>query len=262
MHDAAPAAVHLAGVEKRFGPLAVLEGVDLDVAPGHVLALLGPSGAGKSTLLRLVNGLETREAGALRVLDVDVPLTGPAADSSSRWWIPLRRRIGFVFQAFHLHPHLTALDNLTLAPVQVHGRPRAEAEARAHALLARVGVADKAGAKPRQLSGGQQQRVAIARALMMDPEIVLFDEPTSALDPEMTAEVLDVIRDLAAEHQRTILVVTHEVGFAREVADRVAFLADGRVLEVGAPADVLERPAHPRTQAFLERVVGGAKPSA
>ncbi len=243
------------GVAKRFGDVAVLDALDLDVRAGEVVALIGPSGAGKSTLLRLVNGLETRDAGALSVLDVEVPLSGPAADPASRWWLALRRRIGFVFQAFHLHPHLTAIENLTLAPTRVHGWERARADERARALLARVGVEGKAGALPAALSGGQQQRVAIARAMMMDPEIVLFDEPTSALDPEMTAEVLDAVRDLATERRRTILVVTHELGFAREVADRVAFLADGRVLEVGAPGDVLEAPRHPRTRAFLDRVL-------
>ena len=191
--DADGIAVRFEGVAKRFGDLRVLEGVDLAVRSGEVLALIGPSGAGKSTLLRLVNGLEVRDAGSLHVLGVDVPLE--ETDPHSAFWVALRRRIGFVFQAFHLYPHKTALENCTLAPVKVFGWKTKRAKGRAMELLERVGVADKADSHPRQLSGGQQQRVAIARALMLGPEIVCFDEPTSALDPEMTAEVLDVMRD-------------------------------------------------------------------
>jgi polar amino acid transport system ATP-binding protein len=242
-------------VDKRFGDLEVLAGVDLVVRRGEVLALLGPSGGGKSTLLRLVNGLEIRDAGTLRVLDTDVPLAAPAARPTDPFWTDLRRRIGFVFQAFHLYPHKTALDNVALAPQRVGGVPAPEARERAAALLERVGLAAKADAWPRQLSGGQQQRVAIARALALDPEILLFDEPTSALDPEMSAEVIDVIRDLAARHDRTLLVVTHEFGFAREAADRVAFLEHGHILEIGAARQVLEEPVHERTRAFFERVL-------
>jgi polar amino acid transport system ATP-binding protein len=259
MRDGPPASerpsVVFKGVEKRFGDLEVLVGVDLEVRRGEALALLGPSGGGKSTLLRLVNGLEVRHAGELRVLDVDVPLGGAAARPTNPFWTDLRRRIGFVFQAFHLYPHKTAIQNVTLAPVEVAGQDAAAARERAAALLERVGLSDKIDAYPRQLSGGQQQRVAIARALAMDPEILLFDEPTSALDPEMSAEVIDVIRDLALRHDRTLMVVTHEFGFAREAADRVAFLEQGRILEVGAARDVLESPRHARTQAFLERVL-------
>ena len=253
--DEPASAVAFEGVEKRFGDLVVLDGVDLQIRQGEVLAILGPSGGGKSTLLRLVNGLEIRDGGRLRVLDVDVPSDGPAADPSSPFWVPVRQRIGFVFQAFHLYPHRTALENLTLAPIEAFGWSKERATERAQELLARVGVGDKASARPGNLSGGQQQRVAIARALMMSPEILLFDEPTSALDPEMTAEVLDVMRDLAERHDRTLAVVTHEFAFAREAADRVAFLADGKVLEVGPAQRVLTEAQHPRTRAFFERVL-------
>jgi len=251
----APVSVAFRGVTKRFGDLEVLRGIDLEVRPGEVLALLGPSGGGKSTLLRLVNGLEVRDGGALRVLDTDIPLGPPAAAPTDPFWTGLRRRIGFVFQAFHLYPHKTALENVTLAPTTVDGRDPGVARERALALLDRVGLAAKADAWPRQLSGGQQQRVAIARALAMEPEILLFDEPTSALDPEMSAEVIDVMRALAARHDRTLLVVTHEFGFAREGADRVAFLEHGRILELGPAREVLERPKHERTRAFFERVL-------
>ncbi len=255
MAEEAPVSVAFRGVTKRFGELEVLRGIDLDVRPGEVLALLGPSGGGKSTLLRLINGLEVRDGGSLRVLDTDVPLGPPAATPGDPFWTALRRRIGFVFQAFHLYPHKTALDNVALAPIRVEGEEPEAARTRARALLERVGLASKADAWPRQLSGGQQQRVAIARALAMEPEILLFDEPTSALDPEMSAEVIDVMRGLAAQHERTLIVVTHEFGFAREGADRAAFLEHGRILEVGPASEVLERPQHERTRAFFERVL-------
>ncbi len=255
MTEETAVSVAFRGVTKRFGDLEVLRGIDLDVRPGEVLALLGPSGGGKSTLLRLINGLEVRDGGTLRVLDTDVPLGAPAATPADPFWRGLRQRIGFVFQAFHLYPHKTALENVALAPVTVAGRDADEVREQARALLERVGLAAKADAWPRQLSGGQQQRVAIARALAMEPEILLFDEPTSALDPEMSAEVIDVMRDLAAQHDRTLIVVTHEFGFAREGADRAAFLEHGRILEVGPARDVLERPQHERTRAFFERVL-------
>jgi polar amino acid transport system ATP-binding protein len=245
--------VQLRGVTKRFGALEVLRGVDLDVHAGEVLALVGPSGGGKSTLLRLLNGLEVRNGGTLRVLGTDVPLDGPAGDPAGPFWSPLRRRIGFVFQAFHLYPHRTALENVALAPQKVTGLPREEARARARALLESVGLASKVDARPRTLSGGQQQRVAIARALAMDPDLLLCDEPTSALDPETTGEVLDVLRDLARAHERTLMIVTHELAFAREAADRVGFLEQGTLLELGPAEEVLQRPRHPRTCAFLER---------
>jgi polar amino acid transport system ATP-binding protein len=247
--------ISLRGVTKRFGATEVLRGVDLDVRRGEVLAVLGPSGGGKSTLLRLVNGLEARDGGTLRVLDTEVPLGGEAAQPDAPFWTALRRRIGFVFQAFHLYPHKTALENVMLAPVRVHRRDPQEVRAHALALLARVGLEARADAWPRQLSGGQQQRVAIARALVMDPEILLFDEPTSALDPEMSAEVLDVMRALAADHDRTLVVVTHEFAFAREGADRAAFLEHGRILEVGPARDVLTNPQDERTRAFFDRVL-------
>jgi len=256
MDAAAPSvSVSLQGVTKSFGDVEVLRGVDLEVRAGEVLALLGPSGGGKSTLLRLINGLEIRDGGGLQVLGEDVPLGAPAALPTDPWWRGLRREIGFVFQAFHLYPHKTALENVMLAPVTVLGRRPEVARAAAEELLERVGLAHKADALPRELSGGQQQRVAIARALAMDPKILLFDEPTSALDPEMSAEVIDVMRDLAESHDRTLVVVTHEFGFAREGADRVAFLEHGRILEVGPAAEVLEAPRHERARAFFDRVL-------
>jgi L-cystine transport system ATP-binding protein len=246
--------VVLEGVVKRFGERTVLDGVDLHVTRGEVVALVGASGSGKSTLLRLVNGLEAHDAGRVEVLGFEAPRSSVPAPARERAWLPLRRRVGFVFQAFPLYPHRTALENLTLAPEKVLGRSREEAREKGLALLARVGLADRADAWPRELSGGQRQRVAIARALATDPEILLFDEPTSALDPETIGEVLAVVRDLAASHERTILVVTHEIHFARDVADRVAFLDDGRILEIGPARDVLTAPKEPRTREFLQRL--------
>jgi polar amino acid transport system ATP-binding protein len=186
-----------------------------------------------------------------------VPLGPPADRADAPFWRPLRRRIGFVFQAFHLYPHLDALENVCLAPIRVAGEDPEAARERGHALLRRVGLAEKARVRPRQLSGGQQQRVAIARALAMDPELVLFDEPTSALDPEVTGEVLDVLRDLAAARDRTLVIVTHEYAFAREAAGRVAFLQDGRILEIGTSSQVLGDPENPATRRFLARVLRG-----
>jgi len=241
------------GVTKSFGPVPVLRGVDLDLVAGEVLALVGPSGGGKSTMLRLMNGLEARDGGLLEVLGEAVPLGGVSADPTDPFWRPLRRRIGFVFQAFHLYPHLSALENVALAPERVGGLTRAQAQQRGQELLGRVGLGDRLAARPRELSGGQQQRVAIARALAMDPEILLCDEPTSALDPETTGEVLEVLREVARAHERTLVIVTHEIDFARDVADRVGFLEQGTLLELGPAREVLERPQHARTQAFLER---------
>ncbi|MFK3979569.1 amino acid ABC transporter ATP-binding protein [Micromonospora sp. NPDC050397] len=239
--------VELRGVRKSFGDLEVLRGIDLTVSRGEVVAVVGPSGGGKSTLLRCVNLLEPVTAGQVLLESED--LTAPGVDLNR-----VRRRIGMVFQQFNLFPHLTALDNLTLAPRKLLKTPRAEAEERAHALLRRVGLADKAGAHPRQLSGGQQQRVAIARALMMDPHVMLFDEVTSALDPELVSEVLDVMRDLARSGM-TMLCVTHEMGFARELGDRLVFVDGGVIAEQGPPADVLDRPQQERTRQFLRKVL-------
>src|SRR5262245_31458630 len=256
---AAEPAVSLEGVSKSFGDLVVLDGFDLSVARGEVLAIMGPSGSGKSTVLRCVNGLEPYDAGRLTVLGTSMP--PGAGDPSAREaaWRPLRRRIGFVFQAFHLYPHLRSVENVALAPQVVAGVPEADARKKALALLDRVGLASKASAYPRELSGGQRQRVAIARALAMDPEILLFDEPTSALDPETVGEVLEVVRALATAHERTLIIVTHEIGFAREAADRVAFLDGGKVVEEGPPSVVIDAPRHARTRSFLDRVLR-AKP--
>jgi ABC-type polar amino acid transport system ATPase subunit len=239
--------VRLEGVVKRFGDLTVLDGIDLEVASGEVLVVIGPSGSGKSTLLRCVNRLEPIQAGAIFFEGEEI--TAKGADVSR-----LRQRIGIVFQQFNLFPHLKVLDNLTLAARRIKKVPRAEAEARAYELLAQVGLSDKAKQHPHQLSGGQQQRVAIARALMMEPHVMLFDEVTSALDPELVGEVLVVMRDLA-ESGMTMLVVTHEMQFAREVGDRVVFMDGGKIVEQGAPLDVLDRPKEERTRRFLRRTL-------
>ena len=245
-HEAGPI-IRGRGLVKRFGRLEVLRGLDVDVDEREVVVVLGPSGSGKSTLLRCLNRLETLDGGELVVAGIAVH--DRRADVNR-----LRQRVGMVFQQFNLFPHLSVLDNLTLAPTQVLRLSRAEAEARARTLLARVGIPEKATAYPAQLSGGQQQRVAIARSLAMEPRIMLFDEPTSALDPEMIGEVLDVMRDLARGGM-TMAVVTHEIGFAREVAHRVLFMDEGRVLEEGPPDRFFSRPDHPRAQRFLERVL-------
>ncbi|GAA1617185.1 amino acid ABC transporter ATP-binding protein [Catellatospora bangladeshensis] len=245
------------GVRKSFGQLEVLRGIDLQVAPGEVCCLLGPSGSGKSTFLRCVNHLESVSAGRLWVDGqlVGYRQRGDKLHELRESEIAQRRRdIGMVFQRFNLFPHLTAVGNIMEAPVHVLGESRAEARQRALALLERVGLADKADAYPAMLSGGQQQRVAIARALAMRPKLMLFDEPTSALDPELVGEVLDVMRDLAAEGM-TMMVVTHEMGFAREVADTVVFMDGGVVVEAGTPAQVLGDPQHERTRAFLAKVL-------
>jgi polar amino acid transport system ATP-binding protein len=245
------------GLCKSFGPHVVLGGVDLDVAPGGVTVLLGPSGSGKSTLLRCINHLEKPDAGFVELAGevVGYRLAGgrlhelaPAAIARQR------RRIGMVFQQFNLFPHLTVLDNIIEAPVAVGGVSRADAVAHARVLLEQVGLGGREGAYPRQLSGGQQQRVAIARALAMRPQLMLFDEPTSALDPELVGDVLAVMRDLAASGM-TMVVVTHEIAFAREVADAVVFLDEGRIVESGPPDEVLAAPTHERTRAFLTAVL-------
>ncbi|MEL5954431.1 amino acid ABC transporter ATP-binding protein [Streptomyces sp. CLV115] len=249
--------VEIRSVHKSFGSLEVLRGIDLSVRTGEVTVVLGPSGSGKSTLLRTINHLEKVDHGWI---SVDGTPVGYRRDGDKLYELPerevLRRRtrIGFVFQNFNLFPHLTVLENLVEAPVAALGRPRKQAVAAAEKLLARVGLADRSTAYPGQLSGGQQQRVAIARALALEPKLLLFDEPTSALDPELVGEVLDVIKDLALQGT-TMIVVTHEIGFAREVADTVVFMDEGRIVEQGAPGDVLDRPAHERTRAFLSKVL-------
>ena len=235
------------GLVKEFGAHRVLCGVDLDVAEGEVVCVIGPSGSGKSTLLRCLNLLEMPTAG--RVFLGDDELTAPGAPVDA-----LRRRIGMVFQSFNLFPHRTVLDNVALAPATVLGMDRQAARARAREQLGRVGLADRAAEHPARLSGGQQQRVAIARALAMEPEAMLFDEVTSALDPELVKDVLGVMRGLA-EAGMTMVVVTHEMGFAREVGDRVVFMDEGVVVEQGAPAQVLEAPRAERTRRFLSRVL-------
>lgn len=248
-------AIEFTGVHKRFGGLRVLDGIDLSVRRGEKLALIGPSGSGKSTLLRVVMALEAVQEGSVMIFD-EVLWSGTArarADVERRK--RLSRQVGMVFQHFNLFPHMTVLRNLTEAPIHVLGLSEEEAEARARALLTRVGLGDKADAWPAQLSGGQKQRVAIARAVAMEPAIMLFDEVTSALDPEMVGEVLDVLRDLAKRSGMTLLLVTHEMGFAQEIADRVVFMDGGKVVEQGPPAQVFGAPQEPRTQAFLQRVL-------
>ncbi|GHJ39281.1 peptide ABC transporter ATP-binding protein [Streptomyces sp. TS71-3] len=245
--EAQAAMVELRSVHKSYGSVEVLKGVDLTVARGEVVAVIGPSGGGKSTLLRCVNLLEQVTSGQVLLENED--LTGPGVDLNT-----VRRRIGMVFQQFNLFPHLSAVDNLTLAPRKLLRMPKDQARERATALLDRVGLAGRADAYPRQLSGGQQQRVAIARALMMDPHVMLFDEVTSALDPELVGEVLDVMRDLARSGM-TMLCVTHEMGFARELGDRLVFVDGGVIAEQGRPADVLDRPQNERTRQFLRKVL-------
>ena len=239
--------IELHGVSKWYGAHQVLSEIDLKIAAGEVVVVCGPSGSGKSTLIRCINGLGPVQQGEVIV---DGRVLG-APDTDLR---RLRAEIGVVFQALNLYPHMTALQNIALAPVIVRGQSRAEAERAARALLARVGMPEKADAFPSQLSGGQQQRVAIARALAMQPRIMLFDEPTSALDPEMITEVLDVMVGLAREGM-TMVVVTHEMGFARKVADRIVFMDEGRIVEEGPPEAFFARPANPRTQAFLGKIL-------
>jgi polar amino acid transport system ATP-binding protein len=249
--------VEISDVSKSYGAVRVLRDVSLTVQPGEVIALIGPSGSGKSTLLRTINHLETVDAGSVTV---DGQYIGYELRSGRLHELPeknvLERRtqIGIVFQNFNLFPHLTALENVVEAPVALKRASKAEAREQAKALLARVGLADKEHHYPRQLSGGQQQRVAIARALALNPKVLLFDEPTSALDPELVGEVLDVIRELS-KSGTTLIIVTHEIGFAREVADRVVFLEQGEILEEGTPSQVLSKPRHARTKDFLRKVL-------
>ena len=241
------AKVEIRGLHKYFGDNEVLRGIDCDIQAGEVVCVIGPSGSGKSTFLRCINCLEEPTAGTIRV-------DGHLMDAESKNIDELREDIGMVFQQFNLFPHLSVIDNVTLAPMLRRKMPKPEAEELAMQLLTRVGMADKAKAMPRSLSGGQKQRVAIARALAMRPGLMLFDEPTSALDPEMVGEVLDVMRQLAQEGM-TMVCVTHEMGFARQVADRVLFIDQGVIAEEGTPAEVFDNPQSPRTQNFLNKVL-------
>lgn len=247
--------VEIVDVHKSFGPIEVLRGIDLEVHPSEVVTLLGPSGSGKSTLLRCVNQLETTTDGQIYidgVLQGRVERHGKLHDLSAKDIARQRIGTGMVFQQFNLFPHMTALENVVTPQQVVLNRSKAAAQERAHAVLSRVGLADRTSNYPSQLSGGQQQRVAIARALAMDPSLMLFDEPTSALDPELVGEVLAVIRELAGEGM-TMIVVTHEIGFARELSDRVVFMDGGCVVESGTPRQVIDDPTEPRTRAFLAR---------
>jgi polar amino acid transport system ATP-binding protein len=239
--------IEIRDLHKRFGELEVLKGIDTTIKQGEVVCLIGASGSGKSTLLRCVNGLETYEAG-------EIIFAGSKVDARSPAIRTLRTRVTMVFQRFNLFPHRTALENVMEGPIHVKGESRAEAREYGLALLERMGLTEKAGNYPAQLSGGQQQRVAIARALAMRPEAILFDEPTSALDPELVGEVLAAMRSLVDEGM-TMLVVTHEMGFAREVADRILFMHDGRILEQGVPSKILGNPQEARTRDFLSRIL-------
>jgi len=239
--------ISCSGVRKSFGEIEVLKGIDLEVARGEVVCIVGPSGGGKSTFLRTLNGLETADVGQIRIDRVELPGT-------HRDILQVRREVGMVFQSFNLFPHMTVRRNVALGPIRARGLSRAEANERAEKLLARVHIFDQADKYPPQLSGGQQQRVAIARALAMEPNVLLFDEPTSALDPEMVQEVLEVMRELA-HSGITMVVVTHEMGFAREVADRVVFMADGSVAYAAPPGDFFANPDEPRLRSFLSKVL-------
>ncbi|MER6123508.1 amino acid ABC transporter ATP-binding protein [Streptomyces sp. NPDC001795] len=270
VEDVEAATVEVHDVHKWYGTHRVLDGVDLTVRPGEVTVILGPSGSGKSTLLRVINHLEKPEIGYVSIngeligvkrqgdrREMGVPPTegwGRLKELSERAILTQRGRIGFVFQNFNLFPHLTVLDNVAAAPVATGKLTKPEAQELARELLVRVGLADKTGAYPRQLSGGQQQRVAIARALALRPGVILFDEPTSALDPELVGEVLAVIKDLATSGT-TLVIVTHEIGFAREIADRVVFIDGGKIIEQGPPSEVLDKPRHERTRDFLSKVL-------
>jgi polar amino acid transport system ATP-binding protein len=239
--------IEIDDVFKRYGEDEVLKGITLSVEAHEVVCLIGASGSGKSTLLRCINGLETIEGGTIR-FDGDV-VSGPGVN-----YVELRRRIGLVFQSFNLFPHMSVLKNVTIAPIKIGRVARAEAEERARTLLRRVGLEEKAGAYPDQLSGGQQQRVAIARAMAMEPRVLLLDEITSALDPELVNEVLRLVRDLAVQGM-TMIIATHEMGFARDVANTVCFLHQGKIHEMGPPAQIFEAPREQRTQAFLRGVL-------
>ena len=255
--------VNFKGVVKRFGPLVVLNDFSFTVQPGEKVTLIGPSGSGKSTVLRVLMTLEPFEEGSVEI--DGVPYHEPNGkgrfQASERHLRQIRSRVGMVFQSFNLFPHMTVLRNLIEAPMAVLKLGRAEAEARAVELLGMVGLTEKRDAYPGQLSGGQQQRVAIARALAMRPRVLLFDEPTSALDPELVGEVQTVIRNLAREHDLTMILVTHEMRFAREISDRVCFFDKGRIVEEGEPGRLLAAPQHPRTREFLRAILGEEMPS-
>jgi len=244
-------ALRIEGLTKSFGSLRVLDGIDLTVAEHEVVCLIGASGSGKSTLLRCINLLEPIDAGRVFIEGIEITARGVHVDR-------VRRRIGIVFQAFNLFPHMRVLDNVTLGPRKALGLDRAAAEQRAIDLLTRFGLADKAREYPDRLSGGQQQRVAIVRALAMDPDVLLLDEITSALDPELVAEVLNVVRELAASGM-TMVIATHEMGFARDVANRICFLDGGRILEEGPPSEIFGSPTEPRTRQFLQRVMDAGR---
>ncbi|MGJ7458297.1 amino acid ABC transporter ATP-binding protein [Halomonas sp. MA07-2] len=242
--------VQMEKVNKHFGSLHVLKDIDLEVAPGEVVVIIGASGSGKSTLIRCINGLEEFQDGHIGVDGNELTPHGKSGQALQK----IRTEVGMVFQQFNLFPHLSVLDNVILAPMKVRGWSRADAMETAERLLARVGISDQAAKHPNQLSGGQQQRVALARALAMEPRLMLFDEPTSALDPEMIGEVLDAMRELAREGM-TMIIVTHEMGFAREVADRVIYIHQGEIAEQAPPEQIFDRPTDERTRSFLARVL-------
>ena len=239
--------IYVENLSKSFGGVQVLKQIDMHITPGEKVVVVGPSGSGKSTFLRCLNLLEVPTGG--RILFNDVDITDRKVNINIH-----RQKMGMVFQHFNLFPHMTILQNMTLAPMQLLKKGKEEAEAKAMSLLERVGLADRANAYPSQLSGGQKQRIAIVRALCMEPDVMLFDEPTSALDPEMVGEVLDVMKDLAQQGM-TMVVVTHEMGFAREVGDRVIFMADGKIMEEGTPEQIFEHPREERTKVFLSKVL-------
>jgi polar amino acid transport system ATP-binding protein len=252
------ASVRMRAVDKSFGSLTVLQELDLDVEPGERVVIIGPSGSGKTTILRVTMTLERIDAGTIQVggehLYHEVSGSGSLKTASERHIRKVRSNIGMVFQHFNLFPHMSAIENVMLAPVKVHGKSREEAQHLGMELLAKVGLIEHANHTPGQLSGGQKQRVAIARALATEPSVMLFDEVTSALDPELVGEVLNVLRDIAEEGKTTMMLVTHEMGFAREIADRVLMFDSGRMIEEGAPNDLLDNPQHERTRSFLGAV--------
>jgi len=250
VNDSAQQIVRMQKLNKHFGSLHVLKDIDMEITPGEVVVVIGASGSGKSTLIRCINGLEEFQAGKLVVDGNELLPNGKSGKALQT----IRTEVGMVFQQFNLFPHLSVIDNITLAPMKVRGWSQSDALETAKRLLERVGISDQADKYPSQLSGGQQQRVALARALAMEPRLMLFDEPTSALDPEMIGEVLDAMRELAKEGM-TMVIVTHEMGFAREVADRVIFIHKGEITEQGPPEKLFDMPQHERTQSFLARVL-------